>query len=134
MFLNFSGWIFRTMNDLIETSQEEVVYLLLSIFERLHMEVKSFNFLDETSEEVLSVIQGFLRGAIGNWNGVINDIVAGDTSSKVHESNLALLWGIVNCFPYMFEVEADSSLLVDLIGALNQLLTMETGTAPYFYY
>ena len=123
------------MNDLIETSQEDVVYLLLSIFERLRTEVKSFNFLDEVSEEVLSAIQGFLRRAVSNWNGVINDIVAGDTSSnQVHESNLALLWGIVNCFPYMFEVEADSSLLVDLIGALNQLLTIETGTAPYFYY
>lgn len=123
------------MNALIETSQAEVVYLLLSIFERLHMDVKCFNFLDGTSEEALSKIQDFLRKAVSDWIRVINDILAGNTSStQVHEIDLALLWGIISCFPYMFEVEADSSLLIDLRGALDGLLMAETGKAPSFYY
>lgn len=133
--LNFSRWIFRTMNDLIGNSQGEVVYLLLSICEQLHVEGKSFNFLDETSEELVSAIQCCLRGTVTNWIRLINDIVAGDTSStQVHESDLALLWGTVNCFPYVFGFEADSSLLIDLRGALDQLLMAETGMAPCVYY
>lgn len=122
------------MNTLIETSQEQVVYLLLSVFERLHVDVKSFNFLDGRSEDVLSKIQDFMRKAVSDWIKVINDILSGNAScTQVHETDLALLWGIVSCFPYMFEVEADSSLLIDLRGALDELLMAETGKAPNFY-
>ncbi|XP_048334306.2 uncharacterized protein LOC107422300 isoform X3 [Ziziphus jujuba] len=119
--------ILRAMNTLIETSQEQVVYLLLSVFERLHVDVKSFNFLDGRSEDVLSKIQDFMRKAVSDWIKVINDILSGNAScTQVHETDLALLWGIVSCFPYMFEVEADSSLLIDLRGALDELLMAET--------
>lgn len=119
------------MNDLIETSQEDVIYLLLTFNEKLQMETQSLTFLDRTREGVPR-IQGFMRGAISNWVGVLKGIVDGDSSSTlIHEADLALLWGVINCFPQIAESEEDFSLLMDLMDADDQILMIEAGTLPH---
>lgn len=85
------------------------------------MEEKSFNFLSGTSKGLLK-IQNFLRTEVG-------DVVScGSSSTRVQGNNLDLLWGTVNCFPYLLDLDADSSLLADFIDALDWCLVTEPGT------
>ncbi|KAI5337169.1 hypothetical protein L3X38_016438 [Prunus dulcis] len=128
----FAVNILRAMNDLLETSQEDVTYLLLTFNEKLQMETQSLTFLDRTREGVPR-IQGFMRGAISNWVGVLKGIVNGDSSSTlIHEADLALLWGVINCFPQIAESEEDFSLLMDLMDADDQILMIEADNIAGF--
>ncbi|XP_062109162.1 uncharacterized protein LOC133819824 isoform X2 [Humulus lupulus] len=115
--------ILSALNDLIETSQKEVVCLLLSLFVRKSIEEKSFNLLHETSKEGLLRIQDFLRTEI-------HDVVShGSSSTRLQENNLDLLWGTVNCFPYLLDLERDQSLLADFIDALDRCVVTESDNA-----
>ena len=121
------------MSDLIETSQEEVVYLLHSLCERQSIEEKTFNLLDGLSEERLLKIQNFMRTDIQKWIDEIN--VSSDSSSgRVHGTDLALLWGTVTCVPFLLDPEADSSLLTELIDAIDRLPSVESGMPFSFYF
>ncbi|GAV59009.1 LOW QUALITY PROTEIN: DRIM domain-containing protein, partial [Cephalotus follicularis] len=122
----FKENILSAISDLIETSQEEVICLLLSFCERLQMNPQHSSFLDGVSEAVLSRLRSFLQGAISDWIKHINDDVLGNLSStQIHESKLALLWGIIRCFTYLSDVRSNSSLLMDLVDALDSLLMIE---------
>lgn len=129
--LDLSDWTFSALSDLIETSKEEVLFLLLSFCEITEAKVQGSNFSGSTSGEVCSKIQSFMREAICYWIGVINDIVHGDpSSSHIHETELALLWGVISCYPHMIDIPEISSYLIDLIDALDQLLMIEAGMTP----
>lgn len=113
------------LSDLIDTSEEEVILLLLIFSERIEVHVQSSDLLDGTSSQQVSRICTDLQNAIKYWTGVINQIVHGDPSSiQLPENTLALLWGIISCYPFMSQ---DSSLLLDFVEALNQLLAIEYG-------
>ncbi|CAL5416773.1 unnamed protein product [Camellia sinensis] len=118
----------RALNDLIETSEEEVVPLLLTFCERLEVQIQSSSFIDGTSKEEVSRICSYLPDAIGYWIGIINQIVHGDSSAiQLQETKLALLWGIISCYPYMKDIQADPSLLLDFVDTLSRLLAIESG-------
>ncbi|KAE9453174.1 hypothetical protein C3L33_14914, partial [Rhododendron williamsianum] len=127
----FRGTITRALNDLIETSEEEVILLLLVFCERTQYQVQSSSHLDGTPIEEDSRICSYLQnaiGPIGYWIGVINQIVHGDSSlMQLQETKFSLLWGIISCYPYMKDIQANSSLLLDFVDALNQLLVKESG-------
>lgn len=126
--LTFFYCIFSAMNDLIDTAQEEVVYLICSFCERLQNDSLVSRFLDGASADGLSRIRCFLQGAICSWIGVINDITRGNPSSTtIDEGRLALLWGIIRCYPHMMDLRESSSLLMDLVDALNCLLMIGSG-------
>lgn len=117
------------MNDLIENSQDEVICLLLSFFDKLQMEPECCNLLDGISEGLVSRLRGFLQEAICSWISMINDVVAHENSSSIEidMAKLALLWGIVRCYPHIMDVQANSSLLMELIDALHRLSLDEAG-------
>lgn len=116
------------MSDLIETSEEEVILLLLIYSERIEVHVQSSDLLDGTSSQQVSRICTYLQGAIEYWIGVINQIVHGDPSSfQLPETTLASLWGTISCYPFMSQ--ANSYLLLDFVEALNQLLVIKYGMA-----
>ncbi|KAL6992171.1 hypothetical protein U1Q18_010278 [Sarracenia purpurea var. burkii] len=116
------------LNDCIETSEEEVILLLLIFCERLQVQVLSPSFLDETSKEEVLRIYSHLQDAIGYWIGIINQIVHGDSPPfQLQEAKLALLWGIISCYPYMTDLQANPSLLLDFVDAVDQLLAIESG-------
>ncbi|KAL5542673.1 hypothetical protein UlMin_010383 [Ulmus minor] len=129
--------VLRAMNDLIETLQgeisqgkekekEEVVYLLLSFFKRQSIQGKNFDI--KVSEKGLEKIQDFLRSDICKWIGKLNDILPRDLSSNQdQETEIALLWGAINCAPYLLDPQADSSLIINLMDALDRCLTNEPG-------
>ncbi|EEF44174.1 conserved hypothetical protein [Ricinus communis] len=115
--------ILSAMNDLMETSQKEVVCLLMSFCERLQEDSLGSGFLDGTSEEGLSRIRGFLKGTMCSWVGMINNITLGNPSCTViSKDELALLWGVICCYPYMMDIREKPSLLMDFIDALDGLL------------
>ncbi|XP_022999923.1 small subunit processome component 20 homolog [Cucurbita maxima] len=110
--------ILRTMNELLESSREEVVYLLLSFCERLPTEVLC------TSDEEVPRILNFFEKILGHWIKEIADFMQG-SSNDIDESELAIFWGVIRCCPYILNFQASSSLLVDLIDALDRLCTVE---------
>lgn len=115
--------ILSAINDMIENSQDEVICLLLSFFDKLQMEPECCNFLDGVSEGRVLRIRGFLQEAVCSWISVINNVVAHGNSSSIEidKAKLALLWGIVRCYPRIMDVQANSSLLMELIDALHRL-------------
>ncbi|XP_022722560.1 small subunit processome component 20 homolog isoform X3 [Durio zibethinus] len=122
----FREYILSAMNDLVESSQEEVLCLLLSFFNRLQMHPQSIKFLDELSEGRLSKICDYMHRVISNWIKLINDIARGNPlPAPIDEVMLAILWGIISCYPHMFNAQANESLLVELIDALHRLLMIE---------
>ncbi|XVF65313.1 hypothetical protein PTKIN_Ptkin09bG0238000 [Pterospermum kingtungense] len=122
----FRDYILSAVNDLVESSQEEVLSLLLSLFERLQMHPQSTKFLDEKSEGRPSRICDYMQGVISNWIRLINDIAHGNALlAEVDEAKLAVLWGVIRCYPHMFDVQENESVLMELIDALHRLLMID---------
>lgn len=118
------------MNDLIEAFEEEVVYLLLNFSKRL--EEHGSNLLDGASNEGLSKIQNFFQEVISNWIGEINDVIHGNPSCiQFQKTKMGLLYGIVSSYPYVVDVQSNSSLLMDLVDALDRFLLTGFGKAFY---
>ncbi|KAA0033350.1 U3 small nucleolar RNA-associated protein 20 [Cucumis melo var. makuwa] len=112
--------ILRVMNELLESSPEEVIYLLLSFCERLPTEVLC------TSEEEIPRINSFILKILRQWIKEITDLLQCSSSTiDINESKLAIFWGVVRCCPYILKFQASSSLLVELINALDRLCTLE---------
>ncbi|PSS35668.1 Small subunit processome component like [Actinidia chinensis var. chinensis] len=126
--------IIRALNDLIVTSEEEVILLLLIFCERLQVQAQSSCFLEGTSKEEVSRIRSYLQDAISDWIGIINQIVHGDSSTiQLQETKLALLWGIISCYPYVTDIQTNSSLLLDFVDAIDQLLVIECDNIAGFH-
>ncbi|CBI17281.3 unnamed protein product, partial [Vitis vinifera] len=133
MVYTFRINILSAMNSLIETSPEEVIFLMLMFNERLQVDMQSSSFLVEASEEGVSRICSFLQEALLYWTGVINNIVHKDLSSVPScEVKLPMLWGIIGCCSHMLGIQADPSLLMGLVDALDQLLMIEADNVAGF--
>ncbi|CAN4120834.1 unnamed protein product [Withania somnifera] len=117
----FRASIISALNDMIEISEEEVIHLLQIYFKRLP--AQGHSFLDEVPYEKLSKIHNFLREAIGHW---IRRIQKEQCSTQIEENELAILWGIVGCYPYIFSGSANELLLMDLVNALDDLWSTES--------
>ncbi|KAK6117565.1 hypothetical protein DH2020_048693 [Rehmannia glutinosa] len=108
-------------NNLIEISDEEVVYLMINFCEKLEGEGSSFLYLK--SKEKLSRIQNFFEETLHCWIGKISEVVQGNLFPVSFQQNeLAILWGVVWCYSHFADAEANPSLLMDLINATNELL------------
>ncbi|XP_059666315.1 uncharacterized protein LOC132312087 [Cornus florida] len=119
--------IISALSDLIEKSEEEVIYLILIFCEGLQIKLQSSGFLDGTSKEAVSRICRFLHESINYWIGLINDIVHGDQSSiQLQETKLAMLWGVISCYPYVVDVQENPYLLLNLVDAIDRLLMTES--------
>lgn len=89
--------------------------------------------LDRVSEERVLKIQDFLRRDIHKWIGAISDNVPFNSSSdQLLGTNLALLWATVKCVPFLLDPKADSSLLIDLVDAIDHRLTIKPGISSVF--
>ncbi|XVF29034.1 hypothetical protein REPUB_Repub15cG0084600 [Reevesia pubescens] len=122
----FRDYILSAVNDLVESSQEEVLCLLLSFFERLQMHPQNTKFLDEMSEGRLSKICNYMQGVISIWIRLINDIAQGNPlPAQIDDTKLAILWGTISCYPFMFDNQENESMLMELIDALHRLLMIE---------
>ena len=117
---------FSALNDLTNISEEETVYLLLRLCENLKM--PSSSFLDGISKDKLSRIYDLVQQSISYWIGMISNSLHGDLSSlQLEQSRLALLWGTVKCYTYLFNGQENLTLLLDLVNAIDELLMTESG-------
>lgn len=110
--LNFSA-----LNDLVETSEDEAVHLLLKLIENL--ETPSFSFLDGLPKTRLSKICGFVQGTILRVTGA--SLGHGLSSVLYEDSRLALLHGAIQCYPYIFTGVENLPLLLDFIDNIDEL-------------
>ncbi|KAI3984708.1 hypothetical protein MKX01_039325 [Papaver californicum] len=124
----FGGYMLSVLNEmvvlpseqkeilLLSLGQEEVIYLLLTYFEKVGV-VKE--------PEEVSRLCNFLRLYICDWISMINDISHGDSSRmRLDESKLALIWGAVTCYHPVFGSAGNPFLVMGLIDALDRLLTI----------
>lgn len=130
---NFLRLVGRALNDSVEASEEEVVYLFLLFFEKLDELCSSL--LHGVSSERLSKVLSFSQQTIRNWVQAINDKIHGNsTCVQFQENKLALLYGAVRSFPYVIDVQSNTTLLMDLIDALDQLLLTNSGKDVWVIY
>ncbi|GAB4851882.1 hypothetical protein Ancab_031281 [Ancistrocladus abbreviatus] len=124
----FRSNILSACKNLIETAEEEVVYLILTLCERLQVKTENSNILQGTSEEVVYEIRCFFQGKVCCWIGLLNDIKSGDPScGQWDEAKLALLWGTICCYAYIMDGQQNASVLLDLVHVLDQILMVEPG-------
>lgn len=120
--------IVSALNGLVEISEEEVIYLLLIFCEKLQM--PKSGLLDGIPEEKLSRICNFIHQNFTYWIGMINNAIHRKLSSleSLEDSlKLALLWGTVRCYPYIFDGQKGLSSLMNLLNALEDLLMIDCG-------
>jgi U3 small nucleolar RNA-associated protein 20 len=122
---------FSAINALLEISEEEVIQLLQSFCEKMQLDIRDTDFVDKESTKALAKICNHLQGTISSWIEKINDIAHSDVSCEIDERKVALLWGVVNCYSHMSIVDAVPSLLVNLMDAVDQLLTVKAGIPPF---
>ncbi|KAL5061396.1 hypothetical protein RYX36_033000 [Vicia faba] len=123
--LAFKSNVISAIDELMEISEEEVIHLLQSFCEKLQLDIRDSDFVDGESAEALVRICNHLQGTIRSWIEKINDIAHSDVSCEIDERKVALLWGVVNCYSHMSIVDAIPSLLVHLMDAIDQLLTVK---------
>jgi U3 small nucleolar RNA-associated protein 20 len=115
----------------MEISEEKVIQLFQSFCEKMQLDIRGPDFLDRESAEALARICNHLERTIRSWIEKINNIAHADISCENDERKVALLWGVVNCYSHMSIVDAVPSLLVDLMDAVDQLLTVKAGIPPF---
>ncbi|XP_073124564.1 uncharacterized protein [Henckelia pumila] len=120
----FGTNILSSLNNLIQIFEEEAVYLMVIFCDKVGEE--SSNLLHRNSMENLSRIHGFLEETLKYWIGNINEAVKGNSISiSVQQSRLAVLWGVIGCYSYFADAQASSSILMDLIDSVDELLMGE---------
>lgn len=119
--------IFRTsiisvLTDVITTMEDEAMYLFIKFFEKLQS--LKMHQLEAKSREEISRVCVFLKEQITCWIGKINDAV----HNEFKETDLARIWGTITCYSYMTEFQANPSLLMDFVEAIDRLLMVNSET------
>lgn len=124
------------LNNLIEISDEEVVYLMMKFCEKL--EVESFSlpsFFNGKPKEMFSRIFIFFEETLHYWIGKISEAVEGN-QFPIQQNMLAVLWAVMRCYSHFVDTHANPTLLMELINAIDKLLMVESSKSfpdPYVY-
>lgn len=118
----------------MEISEEEVIHLLQIFCEKMQLDIRNSDFVDRTSEKApLARMCSRLQETICFWKEKINDMAHADVLCQMDEGTLSLLWGAVGCYSYMSTVDANPSLMVELMDAVDHLLTVKAGIPSFLY-
>ncbi|KAG9136707.1 hypothetical protein Leryth_004489 [Lithospermum erythrorhizon] len=107
----FCSDIICALNELVETFEEEVIDLLLTICEK-QVQDSSFSSMLLT-DNLINIRRNVLEAT--NLEGL--------SSIEFSEDRFARLWGIVCCYPYLVNDQADANLLLGLVNNLELLMT-----------
>lgn len=119
--------IISALTDLITTLEEEAMYLLIKFFERLQS--LKYCLLEEKPRQEILRVSIFLKEQITYWIGKMNEAVHKDPSCvEFRVTDLARMWGIVSCYSYMTEFQANPSILMEFVEALDRLLMINSET------
>lgn len=83
-----------------------------------------FNLLEDIPEGGVSRICSSIRKLISHWSGLQHGT---NLNKEVNETNLALLWGAICCFPHVFDDGENLASLMALINTFDQLLMAKDG-------
>ncbi|KAJ0966400.1 hypothetical protein J5N97_027538 [Dioscorea zingiberensis] len=123
----FKSHIIRSLDNLIEASPDEVLFLMLTLFGE-DEEQSNLGILDNDSKDQVLKIHQFFEDTFCSWNKLIKNI-AGDnnqTKIEVDESTLTVLWGCLFCYPHFQHPENNILAVQNLIINLDQLLETDS--------
>ncbi|XP_042384346.1 U3 small nucleolar RNA-associated protein 20-like isoform X1 [Zingiber officinale] len=121
----FRSHILSAMDDLIEDSPEETLSLMLTFFAK---QSKYENcYIVEVSEDKVHMLCNFLREKIVYWIKLFGTAESNNQLYKqIPESEVAILWGVICCFPYFPILHEKFGLFKELINSIDQFLEAET--------
>ncbi|KAG6399207.1 hypothetical protein SASPL_140683 [Salvia splendens] len=119
----FGTYIMRAFTNLIEIYDEEVMYLMMKFCEKL--EVNNSSFWDWKSKEKFSRTFMFFEEIFHYWIREISNSVEGKLF-PVQKNKLAVLWAVIGCYPHLADAQENSSVLMELINAIDKFLRVES--------
>ncbi|KAM0879606.1 hypothetical protein ACQ4PT_034126 [Festuca glaucescens] len=122
----FESKILSAMDNFLETSPEEVLYILLHLFKRATDGIT--HGIDGSHLDREKKVYKFCDSKIRIWIELLDNIVkTGDHSSnQVSVKEAAILWGSICCYSNVKDASQDSlTMLNKLICSLDQILEVE---------
>lgn len=122
----FESHILGAMDNFIESSPEDVIFILLNFFKRATDGIT--HGIDGTHLYGKKKVYKFFESKVFSSIELLDDIVktGNHSSNQVSEKEAAILWGSIRCYPNMKDVPRDSlSMLSKFICSLDQLLEVE---------
>ncbi|KAL8239479.1 hypothetical protein R6Q59_016046 [Mikania micrantha] len=122
----FRTSITSALTDLIMTLEDEAMYLLVKFFEKVQS--LSFCLGEEKSNQGILRVCIFLQENITFWIGKMNAVHKDPSYVEFRATDLAHIWGIITCYSYMADFQANSCLLIEFVEAIDRLLTVNSET------
>uniref|UniRef100_A0A0D9V2B9 Uncharacterized protein n=1 Tax=Leersia perrieri TaxID=77586 RepID=A0A0D9V2B9_9ORYZ len=124
---SFESQILSAMDNFIESSPEEVLFILLHFFKRSKKQI-NLHGIDGSYLDREKKVCKFFESKVSFWLELLDDTVktGNQSSNQVNEKEAAILWGSLCCYPNIKDVpEASLSMLNKLISNLDRLLELE---------
>ncbi|KAL6615458.1 hypothetical protein ACP70R_037728 [Stipagrostis hirtigluma subsp. patula] len=121
---HFKSQILSAMENFLESSPEEVIFILLNLFKESNKQI--IHSTDGNNLDPGRKVCMFFESKFSSWIELLDDTVSmGRSSNQVSEKEAAILWGSICCYPNMNGVHQDGlSLLKKLICNHDRLLEM----------
>ncbi|KAF0916337.1 hypothetical protein E2562_005936 [Oryza meyeriana var. granulata] len=123
----FESQMLSAMDNFLETSPEEVLFILLHFFKRSKKQI-TLQGIDGSYLDREKKVCKFFESKVSFWLELLDDMVktGKHSSNQVDEKEAAILWGSICCYPNIKDVPQDSlSMLNKLICNLDRLLEVE---------
>lgn len=117
----FRNHIIRAMDDMIEDLPQEVLFIMLTFFER-QGERPLFNSFKRSEEEIPKICR-FFKKKLQQLSDVVTNHDLSNT--QVKESELPILWGVLSCYPCFQHLLDHMPLLMNVIDSLDKLMETE---------
>lgn len=115
------------MGDLVEVSPEEALFFMMAFFEKQRKQ-QICDVVGVSEDKVLKLCK-FSNEFIIYWIKLLHDNTGNSDqlNEQVSEMEMAILWGVVSCYPYLPYSQDSLVLIKDLIVTIDQLLETEIG-------
>uniref|UniRef100_A0ACD5UJH9 Uncharacterized protein n=1 Tax=Avena sativa TaxID=4498 RepID=A0ACD5UJH9_AVESA len=123
----FKSQILSAMDNFLETSPDEVLFIILHLFKRVTDGITPHG-IDGSHLDREKKVYKFCDSKVRFWIELVDNIVktADHSSNQVSVKEAAVLWGSIRCYSNVEDASQDSlTMLNKLICSLDQLLEME---------
>uniref|UniRef100_J3L1D9 Uncharacterized protein n=1 Tax=Oryza brachyantha TaxID=4533 RepID=J3L1D9_ORYBR len=123
----FESQILSAMDNFLETSPEEVLFILLHFFKRSKKQI-TLHGIDGSYLDREKKVCKFFESKVSFWLELLDNMVktGNHSSNQVNEKEAAILWGSICCYPNIKNVPRDNlSMLNKLICNIDRLLEGE---------
>ncbi|XP_020264631.1 small subunit processome component 20 homolog isoform X1 [Asparagus officinalis] len=122
----FRHHIISAMANLIEESPEVVLFSIIKFIEGQE-KLQPFNSLAGIPSEEMLKLCNYFKEILFFWVKLLGRCTTDNSLSDapVTISNMAVLWGVLSCYPHFQHLHDNVSPIIDLIVALDQVLETE---------